>query len=147
TARAASTTTVRRAGATMTVARPRPRRQRMPAATSRTEASDASSRWIWRAPRRRRSRRASRRRRRAAPLLPAAQELPLLAQGRAQDRLQGREAPPALRLRTRQDRAEPHHRGVGEEAARPRPGDQARALPRPPPLCAEIGAARWDRYK
>src|SRR6185503_207803 len=32
------------------------------------------------------------------------------------------------------DRAEPHHRGLGQEAARTRPGDQAQPLPRPAAL-------------
>src|SRR6516225_3057191 len=79
-------------------------------------------------------RRATRRRwplRRCTPaVLPAAQILPLLGAARAQDRLQGREAAAALRLRARQDRAEPHHRGLDQEAARAGASDQARALPR-----------------
>ena len=68
----------------------------------------------------------------AAPpaVLPPPQDLPVLRRQRAEDRLQGREAAAALRLRARQDRAEPHHRGLGQEAARARAGDQARALPR-----------------
>src|SRR5215471_8668411 len=80
-------------------------------------------------------RRATRRRRwplrrRAPAILPAAQILPLLGAACAQDRLQGREAAAALRLRARQDRTEPHHRGLDQEAARTGAGDQARALPR-----------------
>ena len=73
-------------------------------------------------------------RRRAPSVLPPPQDLPVLRRQRAEDRLQGRQAPAALRLRARQDRAEPHHRGVGQEAARARAGDQARALPRPAAL-------------
>ena len=57
------------------------------------------------------------------------------------------QAAAALRLRARQDRAEPHHRGVGQEAARTRPGDQARALPRPAalrdPLRSDAVLRRW----
>src|SRR5215471_8774503 len=68
-----------------------------------------------------------------AALLPPAQDLPLLERSRPEDRLQGREAPAALPLGARQDRAEPHHRGLGQEAASPGPGHQARPLPVPPP--------------
>src|SRR5262245_5369947 len=65
------------------------------------------------------------------PSLPAPPEdLPVLGPERAQDRLQGRASPAALRLRARQDRALAHHRGFGLEAAPPRPGDQARPLHR-----------------
>ena len=53
---------------------------------------------------------------------------------RAQDRLQGRAAAAALHLRARQDRAEPHHRGLDQEAARAVARDQARALSRPSAL-------------
>ena len=53
---------------------------------------------------------------------------------RAQDRLQGRASAAALHFGARQDRSEPHHRGVGEEAARVGPGHQTRPLPRPPAL-------------
>ena len=73
-------------------------------------------------------------RRRPPAVLPPPQDLPVLRRQCAEDRLQGRQAAAALRLRARQDRAEPHHRGLGEEAARARPGDQARALPRPAAL-------------
>ena len=45
------------------------------------------------------------------------QGLPVLGLGRAEDRLQGRQAPAALHFRARQDRPVPHHRRVGEEAA------------------------------
>ena len=53
---------------------------------------------------------------------------------RAEDRLQGHAPAVALHLRARQDRAVAHHRGFGQQAARTRPGDQARALPRPAAL-------------
>src|SRR5262245_44260839 len=56
-------------------------------------------------------------RRRAPAVLPAAQDLPVLRRQCAEDRLQGHSAPAALHLRARQDRAEPDHRGVGQEAA------------------------------
>src|SRR5262245_9703562 len=57
-------------------------------------------------------------RRRCTPaVLPAAQDLPVLRRERSEDRLQGHQAPAALHLRARQDRAEPHHRGIGQEAA------------------------------
>src|SRR5690554_2036575 len=49
-----------------------------------------------------------------------AQDLPVLGRRRAEDRLQGREAPAAVRLRARQDRAEPHHGRVRDQAARAR---------------------------
>jgi ribosomal protein S6 len=67
-------------------------------------------------------------------LHPPAQELPVLRRQCAQDRLQGRAPAAALRLRARQDRAEPHIGGVVQEAARARPGDQARPLPGAPAL-------------
>src|SRR3984885_4528401 len=67
-------------------------------------------------------------RRRPPSLLPPPQELPVLGRERAQDRLQGRQAAAALRLRTRQDRSKSHHRSVGEKAARACPGDQALAI-------------------
>ena len=68
----------------------------------------------------------------AAPpaVLPPAQDLPVLRRQCAEDRLQGRQAVAALRVGARQDRAEPHHRGVGQEAARTGAGDQTLALPR-----------------
>src|SRR5207245_1726840 len=50
-------------------------------------------------------------------ILPAPQVLPLLGQGRAKDRLQGRAPAPGLRFRARQDRAVAHHRRVIQEAA------------------------------
>ena len=57
--------------------------------------------------------------RRSCPpsVLPPPQDLPVLRRQCAEDRLQGRQAAAALRLRARQDRAEPHHGGVGEETA------------------------------
>src|SRR5580704_2591552 len=61
-------------------------------------------------------------------LLPPPQELPVLRRERAQDRLQGRQAAAALRFGARQDRSKPHHRSVGEKAARACPGDQALAI-------------------
>ena len=67
-------------------------------------------------------------------VLPSSQDLPVLGPERAEDRLQGHEAALALHLRARQDRAFPHHGGLGQEAARTRPGDQARPLPRPAAL-------------
>ena len=55
------------------------------------------------------------------------------------------QAAAALRVRARQDRAEPHHRGVGQEAARAGAGDQARALPRPAALRDPVGGtAEYD---
>src|SRR4051794_36497653 len=76
-------------------------------------------RWWWR-----------RGRRRAPSVLPQAQDLPVLGAERAEDRLQGHEAPVPLRLGARQDRAVPDHGGFGEEAARARDRDQAGPLPR-----------------
>src|SRR6266700_1697633 len=64
-------------------------------------------------------------------VLPPSQDLSLHRTERAEDRLQGFQALDALRLRARQDRAEPDHGGLGQEAARTRPRNQARALPRP----------------
>src|SRR6516165_412289 len=75
-------------------------------------------------------------------VLPPPQDLPVLGRQRAEDRLQGREAVAALRVRARQDRAEPHHRGLGQEAARARASDQARALPRPVDLRDQIDSGR-----
>src|SRR5262249_38838507 len=67
-------------------------------------------------------------------VLPPPQDLSVLRGQHAQDRLQGREAPAALHLGARQDRAEPHHGGIGEEAARAGDRDQALALSRAAPL-------------
>src|SRR5690606_5570173 len=66
-------------------------------------------------------------RRTAPPVLPAPQELPVLRPRRAQDRLQGRQAAATLHLGARQDRAEPDHGGLGQEAARAGAGHKARA--------------------
>src|SRR5690349_9145444 len=70
------------------------------------------------------------RRRPAPPVLPPSQDVSVLRRQCAEDRLQGRQAAAALHFRARQDRAEPHHGGLGEEAARARNRDQAGALPR-----------------
>src|SRR5947209_17176648 len=67
-------------------------------------------------------------------VLPPPQDLSVLRRQRAEDRLQGREAAAALRVGARQDRAEPHYGGVGQEAARARARDQAGAFPGPPAL-------------
>src|SRR5690606_40912837 len=66
------------------------------------------------------------------------QDLPVLRRQRPEDRLQGRSPVAALHLRARQDRAVPHHGGQPEEAARTRPCDQARTLPRTASLCGEV---------
>src|SRR5262245_55292945 len=58
------------------------------------------------------------------------QDLPILGRQCAEDRLQGRAALAALRLRTWKDRAEPHYRGLRQEAARVGARHQACALPR-----------------
>src|SRR5205085_1506570 len=75
-------------------------------------------------------------------MLPAPQILPVLRTQRAEDRLQGRPAVAALHLRARQDRAEPHHRGVDAKAARAGAGDQAGAVSRPAPLYRELEGKR-----
>ena len=67
-------------------------------------------------------------------LLPPPQVLPVHRPERAEDRLQGHAPALALHLRARQDRALAHHRGLRGQTARTRPGDQARALPRPAAL-------------
>src|ERR1700722_6606287 len=56
-------------------------------------------------------------RRRSPAVFPAPQKLPVLRRQCAQDRLQRRQALAALRFGARQDRAKPHYRGFGEEAA------------------------------
>src|SRR5262249_32826516 len=61
-------------------------------------------------------------------VLPPPQDLSVLRRQRAQDRLQGRTALAALRLRARQDRAKPDHGGIRQEAARARARHQARPL-------------------
>src|SRR3981189_3615793 len=63
-------------------------------------------------------------------VFPPPQDLPVHGSERAEDRLQGFQAFDALRLRARQDRAEPHHRRLRQEAARTRARHQARAFPR-----------------
>src|SRR6202165_4569176 len=63
-------------------------------------------------------------------VFPPPQDLPVHGSECAEDRLQGFQAFDALRLRARQDRAEPHHRRLRQEAARTRARHQARALPR-----------------
>src|SRR5690606_9954750 len=78
------------------------------------------------------------RRRRAPAVLPPPEGLPVLGRQLAEDRLQGRQAAAALRLRTRQDRALADHRRVGQEAARTGQGHQALPLPGPAPLRREI---------
>src|SRR5262249_20826125 len=55
--------------------------------------------------------------RRAPPVLPRAKPRPLLGRKPPEDRLKGREAPAALRLRAGKKRPEPHHRRFGEKAA------------------------------
>src|SRR6266446_6441620 len=75
-------------------------------------------------------------------VLPAPQDLPVLGGERAQDRPQGREALAALRIGARQDRAEPHHRSVGQEAARACAGDQTRTVSRPAALRDPLSAGR-----
>src|SRR5690606_13045172 len=72
--------------------------------------------------------------RRAASVPPSPQDVPVLWRQRAQDRLQGLASARALHLRARQDRAEPYHRGVGEQAARAGQGHQACALSGPSAL-------------
>ena len=107
------------------------------AGRSAAESRRPAERWRpkWKA--RRIGRRA--RGRRPPAIFPAAQILPVLRTQRAEDRLQGRPAVAALRLRARQDRAEPHHRGIDAEAARAGAGDQAGAVPRPAALHRELG--------
>src|ERR1700739_4675687 len=67
--------------------------------------------------------------RRSAPaVLPPPQKLPILRRQCAEDRLQGRQAVAAVRVRARQDPPKPHHRRLGEETARARASDQASAV-------------------
>src|SRR5206468_4770052 len=63
-------------------------------------------------------------------VFPPPQDLPVHGSECAENRLQGFQAVDALRLRARQDRAEPHHRRLRQEAARTRARDQALAFPR-----------------
>src|SRR3954464_483080 len=67
-------------------------------------------------------------------VFPPPQDLPVHGSECAEDRLQGFQAVDALRLRARQDRAEPHHRRLRQEAARTRARHQALAFPRPASL-------------
>src|SRR5262249_38369126 len=80
---------------------------------------------------------------RSPPVLPPPQDVPVHRRQRAEDRLQGRQAAAALRLRARQDRAEPHHRGLDQEAARTLAGDQAGALPGPAALRDALRGLSW----
>src|SRR5437763_7331620 len=64
-------------------------------------------------------------------VFPPPQDLPVHGSECAEDRFQGFEAVDALRFRARQDRAEPHHRRLRQEAARTRARHQALAFPRP----------------
>src|SRR3982750_2386198 len=50
-------------------------------------------------------------------VLPSSEALPVLRRQRAEDRLQGHQAARPFHLRARQDRPEPHHCGVRQEAA------------------------------
>src|SRR6516225_4532368 len=69
-------------------------------------------------PKRRRKRSKSNGRSWCTPsVFPSPQELPVHGRQCAEDRLQGFQAADALRLRARQDRAEPHHGCLGQEAA------------------------------
>src|SRR5580698_1564513 len=63
-------------------------------------------------------------------VFPPPQDLSVHRSECAEDRLQGFQAVDALRLRARQDRAEPHHGGFRQEAARTRARHQALAFPR-----------------
>jgi small subunit ribosomal protein S6 len=94
-----------------------------PAVTAETVARRAAARRRWH---------------NGAPVFPPPQVLPVLGQGRAAHRLQGRAPAAGLRVRARQDRAVAHHQRVGQEAARARPGDQARAPSGPAALCREV---------
>ena len=76
------------------------------------------------------------------PLFPPPQVLPVLRRQRAEDRLQGHAPAVALHFRARQDRAVAHHRGQRRQAARARPGDQARPLSRPSALRDPLNSAR-----
>src|SRR3984957_6337910 len=64
------------------------------------------------------------------PVFPPSQDLPVHGSERAEDRLQGFQTADALRLRARQDRAEPHHRRLRQEAAGTCARHQALAFPR-----------------
>src|SRR5262249_22918518 len=73
-------------------------------------------------------------------VFPPSQDLPVHGSERAEDRLQGFQAADALRLGARQDRAEPHHGSVRQEAARTRARHQARPLPRPVALRDQVNS-------
>src|SRR5712672_2710117 len=64
-------------------------------------------------------------------VFPPPQDLPVHGSECAEDRLQGFQTVDALCFRARQDRAEPHHRRLRQEAARTRARHQARPIPRP----------------
>src|SRR5712692_5513857 len=64
-------------------------------------------------------------------VFPPSQDLPVHGSECAEDRLQGFQAADALRVRARQDRAEPHHGRVRQEAARTRARHQALPFSRP----------------
>src|SRR5580704_8177985 len=83
-------------------------------------------------------------------VFPPPQDLPVHGSECAEDRLQGLQAVDALCLRARQDRAEPHHRGLRQEAARTRARHQALAFPwsaalRDPLTKILIGGSAADR--
>src|ERR1700738_5551310 len=63
-------------------------------------------------------------------VFPPPQDLPVHGSECAEERLQGVQAVDALRVRARQDRAEPHHCRLRQEAARSRARHQALAFPR-----------------
>src|ERR1700730_10398193 len=63
-------------------------------------------------------------------VFPPPQDLPVNGSECAENPQKGFQAADALRLRARQDRAEPHHRRFRQEAARARARDQALAYPR-----------------
>src|SRR5262249_32916182 len=65
-------------------------------------------------------------------------DVSFLRRQRAKDRLQGRQAAAAFHLRTGQDRAKSHHRGLNQEATCARQRDKARALHGAASLCAEL---------
>src|SRR5579883_700336 len=74
--------------------------------------------------------------RRSTPaVFPPSQKLPVLRRQCAEDRLQGRQAAAAVRVRTGQDRPQPHYRGLGKKAAGTCASNQTRALSRAAPVC------------
>src|SRR6476661_10995111 len=78
-------------------------------------------------------------------VFPPPQELPIHGRQCAEDRLQGFQAVDALRVRARQDRAEPDHGRLRQEAARARPRHQARAVPGP--LALRHSLKRFGRLR